>query len=177
MSEHKNFPPSAYISFSEIKDGETFTFRYGDREHRFTDHIYMCVDENYVGERIVIDLTVFDSFYIGDSESIDVRRVKYKIVAKDDEKEINMTSTKYEPPCKAGDTVYVIIKDKNAREVYPCKVVKVRIANKPDYSVLYLVHSDTFDFSLVVPFSDIGTTVFFSEAEALTARRKWLERK
>lgn len=57
------------------------------------------------------------------------------------------------------------------------KVVKVRIANKPDYSVLYLVHSDTFDFSLVVPFSDIGTTVFFSEAEALTARRKWLERK
>ncbi len=88
-----------------------------------------------------------------------------------------MTSTKYEPPCKAGDTVYVIIKDKNAREVYPCKVVKVRIANKPDYSVLYLVHSDTFDFSLVVPFSDIGTTVFFSEAEALTARRKWLERK
>ena len=38
-----------------------------------------------------------------------------------------MTSTKYEPPCKAGDTVYVIIKDKNAREVYPCKVVKVRI--------------------------------------------------
>lgn len=30
-----------------------------------------------------------------------------------------MTSTKYEPPCKAGDTVYVIIKDKNAREVYP----------------------------------------------------------
>lgn len=30
MSEHKNFPPSAYISFSEIKDGETFTFRYGD---------------------------------------------------------------------------------------------------------------------------------------------------
>lgn len=89
----------------------------------------------------------------------------------------NMTSTKYEPPCKAGDTVYVIIKDKNAREVYPCKVVKVRIANKPDYSVLYLVHSDMFDFSLVVPFSDIGTTVFFSEAEALTARRKWLERK
>lgn len=88
MSEHKNFPPSAYISFSELKDGETFTFRYGDREHRFTDHIYMCVDENYVGERIVIDLTVFDSFYIGDSESIDVRRVKYKIVAKDDEKEI-----------------------------------------------------------------------------------------
>lgn len=62
-------------------------------------------------------------------------------------------------------------------EVYPCKVVKVRIANKSDYSVLYLVHSDTFDFSLVVPFSDIGTTVFFSEAEALTARRKWLERK
>lgn len=60
---------------------------------------------------------------------------------------------------------------------YPCKVVKVRIANKSDYSVLYLVHSDTFDFSLVVPFSDIGTTVFFSEAEALTARRKWLERK
>lgn len=55
MSEHKNFPPSAYISFSELKDGETFTFRYGDREHRFTDHIYMCVDENYVGERIVID--------------------------------------------------------------------------------------------------------------------------
>lgn len=61
VSEHKNFPPSAYISFSELKDGETFTFRYGDREHRFTDHIYMCVDENYVGERIVIDLTVFDS--------------------------------------------------------------------------------------------------------------------
>lgn len=80
--------PSVYISFSELKDGETFTFRYGDREHRFTDHIYMCVDENYVGERIVIDLTVFASFYIGDSESIDVRRVKCKIVAEDDEKEI-----------------------------------------------------------------------------------------
>lgn len=80
MSEHKNFPPSAYISFSELKDGETFTFRYGDREHRFTDHIYMCVDENYVGERIVIDLTVFDPFYIGDSESIDVRRVKCKFI-------------------------------------------------------------------------------------------------
>ena len=80
--------PSAYIPLSELKDGETFTFRYGDREHRFIDHIYMCVDENYVGERIVIDLTVFDFFYIGDSESIDVRRVKYKIVAKDDEKEI-----------------------------------------------------------------------------------------
>ena len=26
-----------------------------------------------------------------------------------------MTSTKYEPPCKAGDTVYVIIKDKNVQ--------------------------------------------------------------
>lgn len=85
----------------------------------------------------------------------------------------NMTSTKYEPPCKAGDTVYVIIKDKNAREVYPCKVVKVRIANKPDYSILYLVHSDVFDFSLVVPFSDIGTTVFFSETEALKSRKEW----
>jgi hypothetical protein len=85
----------------------------------------------------------------------------------------NMTSTKYEPPCKAGDTVYVIIKDKNAREVYSCKVVKVRIANKPDYSVLYLVHSDVFDFSLVVPFSDIGTTVFFSETEALKSRKEW----
>lgn len=33
MSEHKNFPPSAYISFSEIKDGETFSFRYGDRDN------------------------------------------------------------------------------------------------------------------------------------------------
>ncbi len=88
-----------------------------------------------------------------------------------------MTSTKHEPPCKVGDTVYVIIKDKNAREVYPCKVFKVRIANKPDYSILYLVRSDVFDFPLVVPFSDIGTTVFFSEAEALTARRNWLERK
>lgn len=76
----------AYISFSELKDGETFTFRYGDREHRFTDHIYMCVDENYVGERIVIDLTVFDCFYIGDYEEIDVRRIKYKVVAEDDEK-------------------------------------------------------------------------------------------
>lgn len=41
MSEHKYFPPSVYVSFSELKDGETFTFRYGDREHRFTDHIYM----------------------------------------------------------------------------------------------------------------------------------------
>ena len=88
-----------------------------------------------------------------------------------------MTSTKYEPPCKAGETVYVIAKDKNAREVYPCKVVKVQIANNPDYSALYLVYSDTFDFSFVVPFSDIGTTVFFSKAEALRARRKWLERK
>ena len=68
---------------------------------------------------------------------------------------------------------YVIIKDKNAREVYSCKVVKVRIANKPDYSVLYLVHSDVFDFSLVVPFSDIGTTVFFSETEALKSRKEW----
>lgn len=74
MSEHKSFPPSAYISFSEIKDGETFTFRYGDREHRFTDHIYMCVDENYVGERIVIDLTVFDSFYFLGSRSIDGKK-------------------------------------------------------------------------------------------------------
>lgn len=64
-------------------------------------------------------------------------------------------------------------KDKNAREVYSCKVVKVRIANKPDYSVLYLVHSDVFDFSLVVPFSDIGTTVFFSETEALKSRKEW----
>ena len=80
--------PSAYISFSELKDGEMFTFKYGDGEHRFTDHIYMCVDENYVGERIVVDLTVFNCFYIGDSESIDVRRVKCKIVAEDDEKEI-----------------------------------------------------------------------------------------
>lgn len=88
-----------------------------------------------------------------------------------------MTSAKYEPPCKAGDTVYVIVKDKNAREVYPCKVVKVLIASNPDYSILYLVHSDVFDFSFVVPFSDIGTTVFFSEAEALTARRKWFERE
>lgn len=81
-------PPFAYIPLSELKDGETFAFKYGDGEHRFIDHIYMCVDENYVGERIVIDLTVFDSFYIGDSESIDVRRVEYKIVAGDDEKEI-----------------------------------------------------------------------------------------
>ena len=48
----------------------------------------MCVDENYVGERIVIDLTVFDCFYIGDYEEIDVRRIKYKVVAEDDEKEI-----------------------------------------------------------------------------------------
>lgn len=31
MSEHKYFPPSVYVSFSELKDGETFTFRYGDR--------------------------------------------------------------------------------------------------------------------------------------------------
>ena len=84
-----------------------------------------------------------------------------------------MTSTKHEPPCKVGDTVYVIIKDKNAREVYSCKVVKVRIANKPYYSVLYLVHSDVFDFALVVPFSDIGTTVFFSETEALKSRKEW----
>lgn len=38
MSEHKYFPPSVYVSFSELKDGETFTFRYGDREHRFTDN-------------------------------------------------------------------------------------------------------------------------------------------
>lgn len=88
MTSIRIFPPSAYISFSELKDGETFTFRYGDREHRFTDHIYMCVDENYVGERTVIDLTVFNCFYIGNYEEIDVRRVKYKIVAEDDEKEI-----------------------------------------------------------------------------------------
>jgi hypothetical protein len=80
--------PSVYVPLSELKDGETFTFRYGDREHRFTDHIYMCVDENYVGERIVVDLTVFDSFYIGDSESIDVRRVKCKFIVEDNAKEI-----------------------------------------------------------------------------------------
>lgn len=95
--------PSVYISFSELKDGETFTFRYGDREHRFTDHIYMCVDENYVGERIVIDLTVFDSFYIGDSELIDVRRVKCKIVAEDDEKEI--VEKLYDVMSKGNSTV------------------------------------------------------------------------
>lgn len=84
-----NIPsPLAYIPLSELKDGETFAFKYGDGEYRFTDHIYMCVDENYVGERIVIDLTVFDCFYIGNYEEIDVRRVKYKIVAEDDEKEI-----------------------------------------------------------------------------------------
>lgn len=88
MNKHEYSPPSAYISFSELKDGETFTFRYGDREHRFTDHIYMCVDENYVGERIVVDLTVFNCFYIGNYEEIDVIRVKYKIVAEDDAKEI-----------------------------------------------------------------------------------------
>lgn len=84
-----NIPPlpSAYIPLSELKDGETFVFKYGDSEHRFADHIYMCVDENYVGERIVVDLTVFDCFYIGDYEEIDVQRVKYKIVA-EDEKEI-----------------------------------------------------------------------------------------
>ena len=84
-----------------------------------------------------------------------------------------MPSAKYEPPCKAGDTVYVIVKDKNAREVYPCKVVKVRIASNPDYSILYLVHSDVLDFSFVVPFSNIGTTVFLSETEALKARKEW----
>lgn len=84
MSEHKYFPPSVYVSFSELKDGETFTFRYGDREHRFADHIYMCVDEKYVGERIVIDLTAFDSFYIGDSEAIDVRKVKCKFIVEDE---------------------------------------------------------------------------------------------
>ena len=88
MNKYEYSPSSAYISFSELKDGETFTFRYGDREHRFTDHIYMCVDQNYVGERIVIDLTVFDCFYIGDYEEIDVRRVRCKIVAEDNEKEI-----------------------------------------------------------------------------------------
>lgn len=95
--------PSAYISFSELKDGETFTFRYGDREHRFTEHIYMCVDENYVGERIVIDLTVFDSFYIGDSESIDVRRVKCKFIVEDNEKEI--VEKLYDVMSKGNSTV------------------------------------------------------------------------
>ena len=44
----------------------------------------MCVDENYVGERIVIDLTAFDSFYIGDSEAIDVRKVKCKFIVEDE---------------------------------------------------------------------------------------------
>ena len=46
--------------------------------------IYMCVDKNYVGERIVIDLTAFDSFYIGDSEAIDVRKVKCKFIVEDE---------------------------------------------------------------------------------------------
>lgn len=86
MNKHEYCLPLAYISFSELKDGEMFAFKYGDGEHRFTDHIYMCVDENYIGERIVIDLTVFDSFYIGDYEEIDVRRVKCKIVAEDNAK-------------------------------------------------------------------------------------------
>ena len=80
-----NIPsPLVYIPLSELKDGETFAFKYGDGEHRFTNHIYMCVVENYVGERIVVDLTVFDCFYIGGYEAIDVRRVKYKVVAEDD---------------------------------------------------------------------------------------------
>lgn len=95
--------PSVYVPLSELKDGETFTFKYGDGEHRFTDHIYMCVDENYVGERIVVDLTVFNCFYIGDSESIDVRRVKCKIVAEDDEKEI--VEKLYDVMSKGNSTV------------------------------------------------------------------------
>lgn len=33
--------PSAYIPLSELKDGETFTFRYGDKEHRFADHMIL----------------------------------------------------------------------------------------------------------------------------------------
>ena len=73
-----------------------------------------------------------------------------------------------ELPCKVGDAVYRAVNDKRRKYADECKVVGIFIGTQPVYSEIYLVKytNGTFVYSVAVPLSEVGKTIFLTEAEA-----------
>lgn len=76
--------------------------------------------------------------------------------------------TLVELPCKVGDAVYRVVNDKRRKYPDECKVVGIFIGTLPIYSEIYLVKytNGTFVYSVAVPLSEVGKTIFLTKAEA-----------
>jgi hypothetical protein len=72
------------------------------------------------------------------------------------------------PPCKVGDTVYRVMRDKRIKQPYEYKVVGFWYAADEKCNDVHLVRyvNGMFDSSISIPFSEFGKITFLSREEA-----------
>lgn len=72
------------------------------------------------------------------------------------------------PPCKVGDTVYRVISDKRVKQPHECKAIGFWYSADESCNAMHLVRyvNGVFDYSISVPFSNFGKTVFLTKEEA-----------
>ena len=73
-----------------------------------------------------------------------------------------------ELPCAVGDTVYRVIADKRVKHPHECKVIGYWYSEDEPCSRIHLVRyvNGVFDYSMSIPLSDFGKTVFLTKEEA-----------
>jgi hypothetical protein len=77
-------------------------------------------------------------------------------------------------PCKVGDTVYRVIGDKRVKKPHKCKVIGFWLSAEESYNSVHLVRyvNDVLDYSVSLPLSEFGKSLFLSEDEALEEMNK-----
>ena len=72
------------------------------------------------------------------------------------------------PPCKVGDTVYKVVRDKRVKKPYECEVVGFWYSKDENCNNAHLVRyvNGVFDSSFSVPLMEFGKTVFLTRGEA-----------
>lgn len=72
-------------------------------------------------------------------------------------------------PCRVGDTVYRVINDKRVKKPHECKVIGFWLSVEERYSSVHLVNyvNGAFNYSLSLPLTEFGKSIFLSEYKAL----------
>lgn len=75
------------------------------------------------------------------------------------------------PPCKVGNTVYRVMRDKRIKQPYQYKVIGFWYSADATCNNAHLVRyvNGVFDSSISIPFSEFGQTVFLTREEAEAA--------
>lgn len=106
-----------------------------------------------------------------DGECFELRPELARLIELEDKMEQGLM---VELPCKVGDTLYKVVNDKRVKHPIECKVIGIWICIREEDSNIHLAkYTDgVFEYSFSIPFSEIGKTIFLTEAEAVAKLRE-----